>query len=450
MAQRDPRCLTTTTEARRTPGIDGVSVRGELDAMHERINGCRISGSTDLKDVLYLGEVPLADRLLTEAMLAETEPKYPLSVVFCPDSGLLQIAETVSPEKLFCEDYPYFSSFLPALLEHSKHNAEALIASRKLGPESLVVEIASNDGYMLKNFKAAGIPVLGIDPADGPAAAAKEAGIETLCAFFTTELAGKLRAEGKAADVIIANNVLAHVPDLNGFVSGMAALLKDDGVVVIECPYVRDLIDHCEFDTIYHEHMCYYSVTALRNLFARNGLYLNDIVRLTIHGGSLRLFVGKTENVTDAVKTLLEEEQSLGVDRYDYYRDFAKRVEDARNHVLKLLTDIRVEGKRVAGYGAAAKGATLLNYMGIGTDLIEYVVDRNTHKQGKFMPGTHQPIHAVEKLAEDMPDYVLLLAWNFADEIIEQQHAYLERGGTFIKPVPSPTFVSRADVVARG
>jgi len=416
--------------------------------MIEIIQACRACGSTKLQRVLDLGETPLADRLLTRDMLNQPEPHYPLSVHYCADCSLLQIAETVSPETLFCEDYPYYSSFSPALLEHSRRNAEDLIERRRLGPESLVVELASNDGYMLKNFAAAEIPVLGIDPADGPARAAQEAGIETLCTFFTRELAEKLCGEGRRADVIIANNVLAHVPDLNGFVAGIATLLHDDGVAVIECPYVRDLIDHCEFDTIYHEHLCYYSVTALSKLFARHGLSLNEVVRLPIHGGSLRLYVEPQVRVGASVQTLLAEEEKLGMTSFAYYKDFANRVKHVRAALTELLGSLKAEGKRIAAYGAAAKGATLINYCGIGGEFIDFVVDRNTHKQGCFMPGKHLPISPVTRLMDEVPDYVLLLAWNFADEIAQQQAEYLARGGTFIKPVPEPKLIRHADVAA--
>jgi SAM-dependent methyltransferase len=407
------------------------------------MHNCRSCGQPNLDQFLFLGETPLADRILTREMLEKPEPMFPLTVHFCRDCTLVQIVETVPPEVLFCEDYPYYSSFSDALLRHSRENAEELIEARRLGPNSLVVELASNDGYLLKNFVERGIPVLGIDPAEGPVREAEKKGVTSMCTFFTRDLAKKLRDEGKAADVIIANNVLAHVPDTNGFVAGIGVLLKPGGVAVIEVPYVRDLIDHGEFDTIYHEHLCYFSVTALSKLFARHKLSLNDVRRLPIHGGSLRLYVEPRENVGGAVRQLLREERELGLDRIEYYENFAVRVEKIRDDLRALLTGLKGEGKRIAAYGAAAKGATLINYAGIGTELIDFVVDRNVHKHNRFMPGRHLPIHPVERLLSEKPDYVLLLAWNFADEIVRQQAEYLKGGGRFIKPVPTPCIMDR-------
>lgn len=402
---------------------------------------CRSCDGSDLHVFLRLGDLPLSDGLLRDLTTVESEPHYPLDVAFCAGCSLVQILETVDPEELFKRDYPYFSSFTDALLTHSRTNVEALIDSRRLGPDSLVVELASNDGYLLQYYAAAGIPVLGIDPAEGPVAAARERGIPSMCEFFDSRFAASLREQGKRAAVLHANNVLAHVPDTNDFVKGIGTLLADDGVAVIEVPYVKDLIDHCEFDTIYHEHLCYFSVTALDALFRRHGLSLNRVDRLAIHGGSLRLYVEPQSRVHASVTSLLAEEKAARLTDLSYYEDFSRRVAGIRDDLRALVSRLLGEGKRLAGYGAAAKGTIMLNYAGIDHTALDFVADRNVHKQGRFMPGVHIPIVPPERILEAHPDYVLILPWNFKDEILDQQAEYRRAGGKFIVPIPSPEIV---------
>jgi SAM-dependent methyltransferase len=402
---------------------------------------CRSCGSTELSIFLSLGNLPLSDGFLEARQLVDNEPRYPLDVAFCATCSLVQILETVPPEELFGADYPYFSSFTDTLLRHSEANVKERIAERKLGSGSLVVELASNDGYLLQYYQADGVPVLGIDPAPGPVAAARAKGIETLQAFFGLDFAKQLAAEGRRADVIHANNVLAHVADTNGFVAGIATLLKDTGVAVIECPYVKDLIEHGEFDTIYHEHLCYFSVTALRALFSRHGLYITRVVPLTIHGGSLRVFVEKQNRPEQSVHEYIESEQRLGLDRLDYYADFSNRVNQIRTELNELLQGLKERKARIVGYGAAAKGTIMLNYVGIGQETLDFVADRNTHKQGRYIPGVRLPIASPERVLAEQPDYVLILPWNFKDEIMAQQAEYRRRGGKFIVPVPRPTII---------
>jgi SAM-dependent methyltransferase len=408
----------------------------------ENSSGCRACGAADLVEILAFGEMPLSNRLLSRAQLSDREARFPLTLLFCPECSLVQIRETVDPAIVFSADYPYFSSVSEQWLVHCRANALELIASRQLGTNSLVVEIASNDGYLLRNYVDRGVGVLGIDPAAGPAAAARAAGIPTREQFFGRSVAESLAAEGFLADVIHANNVLAHVADLRGVVDGFRILLKPTGVAVIEAPYVRDLIDHCEFDTIYHEHLCYFSVTALDRLFSQHGLTLTDVRRIPTHGGSLRLYVQRQGTCSDAVGQLLAEEHELGVDRVGYYENFASRVRSVQTTLAQLLQSLKADGKRIAGYAVSAKGAILLNSSRIDGGLLDYVVDRSPYKQGKFMPGVHLPVHDTTKLLEDpVPDYLLLLAWNFKDEIIRQQQEYRNRGGQFIMPIPVPHII---------
>lgn len=405
------------------------------------ITNCRSCGGADLRIVLDLGCHPVSNALLTEEQRGAPEPRFPLSVAFCKGCTLLQVTETVPPDVLYRRDYPYFSSSSPALLKHSAEHVDALVRKHALGPGSFVIEVASNDGYLLRNFVARGIGCLGIDPAVEPAAQANSIGVPTVCDFFGFQSAERLVGDGTLADVVIANNVIAHVDDINDFVAGFARLLKPTGVAVFEFAYAVDMINGCEFDTIYHEHVFYHTLHGLTPVFERHNFYLNDVERLPIHGGSLRLTVSRVPKHSRALDALLAHEAELGVDKLSFYDDFAQRVTTLRERLCDILLQEKAKGKHIACYGAAAKGATMVNYLDLGEGFFDFVADSNPYKQNKYMPGQRIPIRHPDELIAAQPDYVLLLVWNFAGEVLRQQVAYRQRGGSFIIPVPEPYVV---------
>jgi 2-polyprenyl-3-methyl-5-hydroxy-6-metoxy-1,4-benzoquinol methylase len=402
------------------------------------VTACRACGGAALEKVLDLGRTPLANALVPAGCIAAEAPTYPLALAQCRDCALVQITCRVPGEVLFGRDYPYYSSTSPAYLAHAAEYARTLLATEALDAKSLVVEIASNDGYLLRNIVAAGVPALGIDPAAGPAAAAEAAGVPTLVAYFDAALAGRLAAEGRRADLVIANNVLAHVDDPADFVRGLEILLKPDCVAVLEVPSLVELVEGGAFDTIYHEHNCYFSLTALTRLFERQNLTVADVQGLSVQGGSFRLRVSRGHARGERVRELLAAEARLGVEKPEYLHKLAARVERTVRGLRALLAGLKAEGKRVAAYGAAAKGVTLASVAGLGPELIDYVVDRNPVKQGLWMPGSGLPVVTPERLDTDPPDYLLLFAWNLLDEIRDQLPGF---AGRFIVPIPEPRLV---------
>jgi len=397
---------------------------------------CRSCGETAVQAVVSLGEIPLVNALVEPGETRDV-PRYPLDVVRCPRCTLVQITATIPPETLF-RDYSYFSSYSSTFLEHAERFAAWSIAELGLGDKSLVVEAASNDGYLLQYFVRQGVPVLGVEPARNVAAIANAHGVETVDEFLDESLAQRLVAERGHADLVVANNVLAHVPDLHGFVTSLGSLAGESGLISIEVPYLCDLVDRLEFDTIYHEHLSYFTLTALMHLFGAHGIAIRDVRRLAVHGGSLRVLASRDGVRGEAVGTLLNEEAAWGVGDSARFDRFAADVERLRRDLHNLVAGLVSSGSSVAAYGAAAKGVVLANTCDLDAGLIQFVVDRNPHKQGRLMPGALIPIEPTAALSRERPDYCLLFTWNLEDEVLAQEASYREQGGRFIVPIPTP------------
>ncbi|MDH4098946.1 MAG: class I SAM-dependent methyltransferase [Nitrospirota bacterium] len=400
---------------------------------------CRFCGTPLTHTFVDLGMSPLSNSYLCSEDLGQMEPFYPLHARVCDQCWLVQLEEFESPQTIF-SDYAYFSSWSDTWLAHARAYTEQMISRFGFNQSSQIVEIASNDGYLLRNFKEKGIPVLGIEPAANVAKVAEEAGIPTLVKFFGTETARELAAKGRQADLLLGNNVLAHVPDINDFVAGMKILLKPGGIITMEFPHLLQLMDKNQFDTIYHEHFFYLSFTTVQRIFAKHGLTLFDVDELSTHGGSLRIYACHTENgnlpVSATVERLVNSEVEAGLTQLEAYGGFSERVRETKRRLLEFLIQAKREGKSIVGYGAPAKGNTLLNYCGIRTDFIDYTVDRSTYKQGRFLPGTHIPIYHPDRVRETKPDYLLILPWNIKDEIMGQMAHIKDWGGKFVIPIP--------------
>ncbi len=389
-----------------------------------------------------LGMSPLSNAYLHVDQLAAMEPFYPLHAYVCGECLLVQLEEFETPEKIF-SDYAYFSSYSETWLKHAQAYADYMIGRFELESASRVIEIASNDGYLLRFFKDKGIGVLGIEPAKNVAQAALKIGIPTLIKFFGSQTARDLVSEGEHADLLVGNNVLAHVPDVNAFVEGMRLLLKPTGVITVEFAHVLRLIKETQFDTIYHEHFSYFSLMTAQKILAAHDLVLFDVEELPTHGGSLRVFARHAQDdskpVSGRVANLVAEEKKAGLDDLSTYADFSEKVKQTKRRLLEFLIELKREGTSIVGYGAPAKGNTLLNYCGIRTDFIDYTVDRNPHKQGRYLPGTHIPIFHPDKVKETKPDYLFILPWNLRGEIVEQMSLIRKWGGKFVIPIPEPT-----------
>ena len=408
--------------------------------MGQAQKSCRFCGSGLDKPFLDLGTTPLANSYLKSDLVNGDEPKFPLRVFLCDKCLLVQLADYSAADHIFSDEYAYFSSFTESWVRHAKRYAEMMESRFGISKGHFVVEIASNDGYLLQHFKEKGVPVLGIEPAGNCAAAAEKKGIPSLVKFFGTETARELASQGRFADLLLGNNVLAHVPDLNDFVAGMKILLKPHGIITMEFPHLLRLLEENQFDTIYHEHFSYFSFTVAERIFAAHGITLFDVEELTTHGGSLRIFGRHAENaslaVTPNVERLKAREDDAGLNRATTYYAFADRVQETRDGLLKFLRNAKSKNQRVVGYGAPAKGNTLLNFCGVDRELMTYTVDISPHKQMMFLPGSHIPVYAPDKIRETRPDYVLILPWNIKEEVTRQMSYIRDWGGKFAVPIP--------------
>ncbi|MGL4963241.1 MAG: methyltransferase domain-containing protein [Inquilinus sp.] len=424
-----------------------------VDSAHEaqlaHAARCRLCGSQLEHVFVDLGSSPLCQTVIAPEQLDEMEPHFPLHVLVCGECFLVQLREYVSPENIFRE-YAYFSSYSTSWVAHAKAYCEMIKQRLGLGTDSLVVEIASNDGYLLQHFLPLGVPVLGVEPAANVAKVAVEKGVPTLVDFFGFDLAGALAAEGRQADLIVGNNVLAQVPQLNDFVAGLARLLKPEGVITLEFPHLERLMAENQFDTIYHEHFSYFSLVTIERLAASHGLRIIDVEELPTHGGSLRVYLahaGSARPTEKSVPDLLAREHQLGFRDIASYASFAEQVRRTKRRLLSFLIEAKNAGKTICGYGAPGKGNTLLNYCGIGPDFLDFTVDRNPYKQGQFTPGMRIPILPVEAIDAARPDYILILPWNLKDEIVQQMRHVAEWGGTFIVPIPEVAVIGPKELL---
>lgn len=427
--------------------IEAVEIVRDYNRAHPGV-GCRLCGSRLRHTLVDLGMSPPCESFLRADQLDQVELYFPLKVLVCESCYLVQLKEYVSPETIFNE-YAYFSSFSTSWVAHSKAYCEAITKRLGLGAYSFAVELASNDGYLLQHFLPLGVPVLGVEPAANVARAAIEKGVPTRVDFFGVRLARQMVAEGLRADLIIGNNVLAQVPDLNDFVAGIKILLKPEGVVTLEFPHIERLMAENQFDTIYHEHFSYFSLLTIDLMAARHGLRLIDVEELPTHGGSLRVYLaneGSSWATHDSIAELLDREKRHGLSEMTTYTSFAHKAQRAKRDLLAFLISVKNEGKRICGYGAPGKGNTLLNYCAIGTDFLDFTVDRNPYKHGRFTPGMHIPIKPIRAIDQAKPDYILILPWNLKDEIIQQMHHVAAWNAKFVVPIPFVTVIDPSEL----